>query len=427
MNESWSKVRLGDVIQAKYGKSLPRTKRAGGSVPVHGSNGVVGRHDAAITSGPTIVIGRKGSSGAVNFSDVPCWPIDTTYYIDEPGPFQIEFLDYLLRSLGLTELDRSTAIPGLNRDQLYDIDVPVPPPSEQARLVRLLQVTNKRQQSATGHINAAQLVVERFRQTILCAACSGRLTADWRAERRPELPEVPNAGGKRPKQIRNIENYDLDVLPDEWRWVQVNDLLPAGGIFDGPFGSNLKSSDYTESGARVIRLENVGHLTFIDSKKSFVSKEKYTSLLRHAVYPGDIIFASFIDERIRVCLLPDNLDRLALAKADCFTIRPVSAVLPQYLAMQLASSRSHSLLLGDIHGATRPRVNTMQVRSLPVPLCTTEEQKEIIRRYDALIRVADELEPRIRVALNKLDRSEQAVLAKAFRGEFDLAAGKASN
>ncbi|HWO42235.1 MAG TPA: restriction endonuclease subunit S, partial [Candidatus Eisenbacteria bacterium] len=80
---NWRSVTLGDVCEFKYGKSLPESAREGGQVPVFGSNGEVGRHNEALTSGPTIIIGRKGSFGEVNYSAVACWPIDTTYYVDE--------------------------------------------------------------------------------------------------------------------------------------------------------------------------------------------------------------------------------------------------------------------------------------------------------------------------------------------------------
>ena len=76
----------------------------------------------------------------------------------------------------------------------------------------------------------------------------------------------------------------------------MEELIPKGGIFDGPFGSNLKSDDYTESGVRVIRLENIGQLRFISEKETFISREKYETLKRHTVGEGDIIFASFIME-----------------------------------------------------------------------------------------------------------------------------------
>ena len=73
-------VQLGDICEFHYGDSLKENRRQPGHVPVFGSNGIVGWHNEATTSGPTIVIGRKGSIGEINWSDVPCFPIDTTYF-----------------------------------------------------------------------------------------------------------------------------------------------------------------------------------------------------------------------------------------------------------------------------------------------------------------------------------------------------------
>jgi type I restriction enzyme S subunit len=66
-----SVVKLGDICEFKYGSSLPAAKRIEGSFDVYGSNGIVGTHDEALTTGPTIVIGRKGSIGEVNYSATP--------------------------------------------------------------------------------------------------------------------------------------------------------------------------------------------------------------------------------------------------------------------------------------------------------------------------------------------------------------------
>ena len=83
----WATATLGGLFDFKYGKGLLRENRNGkGSFKVYGSNGVVGVHDKAMTRGPTIIVGRKGSVGEVHFSPEPCWPIDTAYFIDEFPP-----------------------------------------------------------------------------------------------------------------------------------------------------------------------------------------------------------------------------------------------------------------------------------------------------------------------------------------------------
>ncbi|MGI8796795.1 MAG: restriction endonuclease subunit S [Acidimicrobiia bacterium] len=122
-----------------------------------------------------------------------------------------------------------------------------------------------------------------------------------------------------------------------------------------------------------------------------------------------------------MCVLPGDLDREALAKADCFTLRPHSWIDSRFLAMQLASARSYRYLSGDIHGATRPRINTTQLRGLPIPLCSLDEQLEIVRRFEDLSGVTAALVRRVVRARQRLDRSSQAILAKAFRGQLSSA------
>ena len=106
----------------------------------------------------------------------------------------------------------------------------------------------------------------------------------------------------------------------------IKELLPPSGIFDGPFGSNLKTADYTDNGVRVVRLENVGFLQFFHQKETYISQEKYKILSKHTVGAGDIIFASFIDEEVRACVLP-KLKTKAIAKADCFCSAHVKILL----------------------------------------------------------------------------------------------------
>ena len=209
-----------------------------------------------------------------------------------------------------------------------------------------------------------------------------------------------------------------DELPVGWKFVKVGDLIPKGGIFDGPFGSNLKTSDYVEEGVRVIRLENIGHLHFNGDKRTYISRKKYEMLKRHTVKAGDLIFASFIMDEVRACVLPDLTD-VSIAKADCFCLRPtLNLVLPTFLAYELVCQDSHHALQEEVHGATRPRVNIKQLKAHTVRWCPIEEQAEIIRRVESLFRQADTIEARYRKAHAFTDKLMPSVLAKAFRGDL---------
>ena len=140
-----NKVPIGDLIDLQYGKSLRKDKRIIGDFPVFGSNGIVDYHNEYQVKGPTIIIGRKGSIGEVWLSQVPCWPIDTTYYVVPKKEVQLDIVWFsqILNTLGLSRLNRAAAIPGLNRNDVYQIKIPFPPLDDQKRIASLLTRVEK--------------------------------------------------------------------------------------------------------------------------------------------------------------------------------------------------------------------------------------------------------------------------------------------
>jgi len=135
----WQELLLGDFAPFRYGKGLPEERRDQcGGFPVFGSNGVVGHHSIPYTSGSAVVIGRKGSAGAVHYSETPCWPIDTTFFVTDPDKDGLRFKYYVLKSLDLGNLNSDSAVPGLNRDAAHAQPLLVPPLDEQRRIARIL-------------------------------------------------------------------------------------------------------------------------------------------------------------------------------------------------------------------------------------------------------------------------------------------------
>jgi len=123
---NWTDTTIGDYCPFMYGKGLPRTKRSHGAVPVYGSNGCVDHHSESFTQGPGIVIGRKGSVGAVHLSEKPFWPIDTSFYVEKESLSELKFIYYLLKSLGLEHMNSDSAVPGLNRENAHSLYVNIP-------------------------------------------------------------------------------------------------------------------------------------------------------------------------------------------------------------------------------------------------------------------------------------------------------------
>ena len=113
------------------------------------------------------------------------------------------------------------------------------------------------------------------------------------------------------------------------------------------------------------------------------------------------------------------LDTSAVAKADSFCIRSNQAIIKsEYLCLVLASTEMYNMLFNLIHGATRPRINTMQLKQVVIPVPSLSEQDEIVRRVGKMLAIADSIEARYNSVRQNIARTERAVYAEAFRGEL---------
>jgi type I restriction enzyme M protein len=185
-NGKWPMVKLGEVCSFEYGSSLPEKKRLPGPYPVVGSNGITGFHDEFTVKGPTIVVGRKGSAGEVTWIDRDCVPIDTTYYIQlKTGSVLLRYLFYVLQQLRLTKLRDGAGVPGLNRNDAYEKEIPLPPLEEQEQIVAELEGYRK-------VIKGARYVIANYKPTI-------RIDPAWPTKKVAQLCDLVRGSSPRPK------------------------------------------------------------------------------------------------------------------------------------------------------------------------------------------------------------------------------------
>ncbi len=129
-------ISLGQDFIFEYGSGLPERERVAGEYPVVGSNGVVGFHNEYLINGPAIIVGRKGSVGKVNLIEQPCYPIDTTYYVKfDETKFNIRYVYHLLKFINLEQLNNGIGPGGLNRNDAYEMRIPLLTTKEQEKLM----------------------------------------------------------------------------------------------------------------------------------------------------------------------------------------------------------------------------------------------------------------------------------------------------
>ena len=155
----WRVVRLGEVATLQRGVDLPIQDRVPGSVPVYGSNGILGTHVQTLHPGPGVITGRSGSIGVVYFSTGPYWPLNTTLYVRDFHGNSERFIYYLLSQLKLERFAASTGVPSLNRNFVHPEPVPLPPLPEQRAIAAVLDSID----DAIERTEAVITVTERLR------------------------------------------------------------------------------------------------------------------------------------------------------------------------------------------------------------------------------------------------------------------------
>lgn len=164
--------RFGQLAELRYGKALPASSRVPGDVVVYGSGGITGAHNEALCRAPGIVVGRKGTVGAVYWADRDFFPIDTVFYIVPKDAVSMEYLFFLLRGLPLAELNSDSAVPGLNRDEAYAQPVRVASSEEIAEFSARARCLFAR--ASAARTESDQLA--NLRDTLLPHLMSGRIS-----------------------------------------------------------------------------------------------------------------------------------------------------------------------------------------------------------------------------------------------------------
>jgi type I restriction enzyme S subunit len=269
----------------------------------------------------------------------------------------------------LARMARGAIMEGLNTTILRECSIPLPEISEQQRIAGRLE-------------QAAQLV----RTRVYAIELTDRF-----------LPAAFLELFGDPKQN-----------PNEWPEQTFSDVCSK--FSDGPFGSNLKSSDYRSSGVRVVRLQNIGVGEFLDDDKAFVAKEHFAALQKHTCVPGDVLVGTMGDPNLRACIQPTHIP-IALNKADCIQARPDPKHLNAlYLRCLLNIPSTLHLVPGMVHGQTRARVSMGELARLPIPVPPIQLQQE----FAALVERVERLRAVQREALRQADHLFQTLLHRAF-------------
>ena len=451
----WVRTKFSEIYELAYGKSLTKnTRNPGGKYPVFGSNGVVGYHDAFLVEGPTIVVGRKGAAGAVSFSPKPCWPIDTTYYVRDGGHIDVQFSFYLITSLRLNQLDRSTAIPGLNRDDAYHLVIRLPPLPEQHRIVAKIEQLFSELDKGIESLKTARTQLATYRQAVLKHAFEGKLTAQWREANKGKL-ETPEQllarikqeraalyerqlkewradankwegcgkQGKKPSKPKKLAHIPplasehvlaLPKLPEGWSWFSLSAI--AGNIQIGPFGSLLHKADYLVGGTPLVNPSHILCQRIKPDRTLTVGADKLNQLGKYVMHENDIIIGR--RGEMGRCAVVTAAEAGWLCGTGSLFVRLLSSMNPHFYSWVLGSQRAKNFLAVSSIGTTMRNLNEGILHRVPVSVCSRHEQDEVFREIERQYSTLDHIETAIDSEITKSASLRQSILKKAFAGQL---------
>lgn len=359
----WSTVPIGELIALEYGKSFPEKKRRAGSYAVYGSNGIVGHAHKYLLEERTIVVGRKGSAGKVNYAEPKSWPIDTCYYVQVKNR-KVSGLDYiyfLLKWLDPRRLIDTTTKPGLNRDRVYEQLVPLPPIPVQERIVQILQKADEIRRKRKEALELADKML-----TALFLEIFG--------------DPATNPKGWPVKPIGDLVKFDLTHIRPQpghiYMYLAPEHIESGTGIYSGPHaldGSQLGSSKH-----------------------------------------------SFTSEHVLYCKLRPYLNKVVLPQSDglCSTelvpVRPGPDVLREFLAVYLRLPFFVSSATQKSHGTKMPRFGPELMKREPMIVPPLTLQKSFCAQVTKLMESRRFLED----AYHLTKASFEGLLTRAFTGEL---------
>jgi type I restriction enzyme S subunit len=313
--------------------------------------------------------------------------------------------------------------------------IPLPPLPEQQRLVEKIERLQEQSRTAREALNRIPPLLKRFRQAVLAKAFRGELTERdpndepasvllerIRQERRRKWEEDLRAHGKDPRKAKYVEPEPPDTsglpeLPRGWAWGTIGALVPPDGLFvDGDW---IETKDQDPDGdIRLVQLADIGEGEFRDKSARFLTSEKANQLGCTYLRMGDVLIARMPDPLGRACLFPGATQKCVTAVDVCIVRLEGGMISNRWLVHALNSPDFRGRVLGMQTGTTRGRISRGNLSRIPLPVPPANEQIRIASRVEGFLSASASIVTSLGSALRHAEQVDQAVLARAFRGEL---------
>jgi type I restriction enzyme S subunit len=303
----------------------------------------------------------------------------------------------------ISENVSGTGQPNCNASKLKKLQLPVPTLAEQENIVARTEALLSQINAARDRLSRVPLIMKKFRQAVLAAACEGRLTEEWR-EKSPQIKSINISAINLHQKYQKSEFNDqkLSELPEKWQWSKLFETVEI------IMGQSPPGISYNQNGEGIPLIN--GPVEFGPTPFSETIKSKFTTSPTKFCKKKDLV----------LCVRGSTTGRINIAGFDACIGRGVAALRSktdqEFLTLFIHSHEDFIYSLGT--GSTFPNISSYTIANLDFPLPPLAEQHEIVRRVNALFERADQIEQQVVAATKRTEALTQAVLGKAFAGKL---------
>ena len=298
---------------------------------------------------------------------------------------ETDFLYYLLKNEKQNFIDKGKggAQPNISQQTIKEHYIGLPPPTEQKRIVEKLDSLLAQVETIQQRLNNLPEIIKRFRQSVLAAAVSGKLTAQWRSQNQQE----------------------------KWQWLTIGDVSTVST------GSTPKRTEPTfwDSNDVPWLTSSVTGKEFCNSATQFVSNKAVKESRLKVFPPGTLLLAMYGEGKTRGQVTEISFEATCNQACAAILVNE-NKISKSFVKLRLLENYEATRMAAE--GGNQPNLNLSKVRKITIPVPSIEEQTEIVRLVEQYFALADTLEKHMANAKARVDNLTQSILAKAFRGEL---------
>lgn len=427
--------KLSDCVDILDNQRVPinsdeRSKQLG-EVPYYGATGQVGWIDKYIFNEELVLLGEDGapfldkSKPIAYIINGKSWVNNHAHVLrGKAGVADNWFIKYFLDNFDFSDYVAGTTRLKLTQTLMRSIPVKLPSLNEQKEISAWLKEVIQQSNSNREKISNAKQLITQFRQSILFAAVTGKLTEDWREKNKNEKNETLstiklnlqnyNKGANVKKhKVEEFNEFEFDnsiEYPDSWELENLGNISEL--VTDGEHITPRR----TPSGKLLLSARNIqnGYLSL--EKVDYIPDDEYLRIIKRCNPQKDDVLISCSGSVGRVSLVPEGMEFTMVRSVALVKIQE-NKFLSKYLELYLQSPVAQNQIYKLQKATAQANLFIGQIKKIVVLLPPEKEIEEIVRRVKFNFELADKVEEQIANAEAKVSKLTQAVLAKTFSNE----------